>query len=119
MGKADNNCSSLVYAIQSSLPPISWPTGNLGSGIEFVEINSSRGLLSCDSVQLEAAWTSETLLSYHSITRRHNSEDLDFNHRRLENYKYRTLFCVYVTCICLPACLVNLGALDTSASHPD
>jgi len=31
-------------------------------------------------VNLEAARTSETLVSYHASTRRHNTEDIDFNY---------------------------------------
>jgi len=34
-----------------------------------------------------AAWTSETSVSYHNATRRHNPEDLDLKHHRLKSLK--------------------------------
>jgi hypothetical protein len=53
---------------------------------------TSETLVSCHTttrrhVKMEAVWTSETLVSYHTTTRRHNPEDLDLNLHRRENLK--------------------------------
>jgi hypothetical protein len=42
---------------------------------------------------MEVPWTSETFVSYHSTTRRHNPEDLDLKRHRRESLKTSSLPC--------------------------
>jgi len=40
------------------------------------------------TLKMDAAWTSETFLFYHTTSYRHNPEYHDLNLRRLQNLKY-------------------------------
>jgi hypothetical protein len=54
------------------------------------------------SLKMEATWSSETLVSYHKSARHHNSEELDFNLHRRENFS--PLIVYWRVCVCVCVC---------------
>jgi hypothetical protein len=66
---------------------------------------------------MEAARSSETLVSYRNTARRHNPEDLDLNLQRSENLKSRNLESITVSTRCgwvydIPAPYLGYGPDD-------
>jgi hypothetical protein len=52
-----------------------------------IDVKHVSAVYLCITLKMEAAWTSETSVSYRDTRRRHNSEDLDLKHHRRESFK--------------------------------
>jgi len=61
---------------------------------------------------MQAAWSSETMVSYQNSTRRQNPEDLDLNLHRRENLRHRIAGSWYYVTVCTLA-LNNFIFCDT------